>query len=495
MENQEIKTLEQILAEQEAKDQQKNEDVFSVGLSEEPKKSASVIIEEDVFELPKEIDSDAAVETPTEEDAEEQSTDTEVENSDAEQEQEEVSNEAENEEASQEEEEEEAEPEPIIPEREPRPRNTVGVLLGGKSMEHEVSITSAKNVIRALDKEKHDIVLIGIDKAGHWWLNTDYTSFVEAAAEEAEDAKAMSEEITSEFGQRVFIVPNEGSKGLLVHLDDLTQTTEIDVFFPVLHGTFGEDGTMQGLLELMNVPFVGADRLGTAVGMDKDVMKKLLIADGIPIGEYICMTRENRDSFDFQDLADQMGTPLFVKPANAGSSVGVSVANDAASFKNALDEAFRFDHKVLVEETIKGREIECAVLGNENPKASVLGEIAPKDGNFYSYDVKYINTDGAELIVPAPIEDKKVVKEIQAIAVQAFQTLCHEGMGRVDCFLTDEGEILVNEINSIPGFTNISMYPQLWEHSGISQTQLVEELIELAFLRFEKDQANLQMVD
>jgi len=364
-------------------------------------------------------------------------------------------------------------------------KTRVGVLFGGKSTEHEVSITSAKNVIRAIDKDKYDVVLIGIDKKGSWYINTDYQTLIDKKVE-----GKMKEEIQNDFGDEVFIVPNDNDSGKLVSLGNATNESDVDVIFPVLHGPFGEDGTVQGLLKLLNVPYVGADVLGTAVGMDKDVMKKLLIADGIPIGDYVCVMHYNRAKFPYSEVAGRIGVPMFVKPANAGSSVGVSKVRNEAEYHAALDAAFKFDNKVLVEQFIEGREIECAVLGNEHPKASVLGEIIPKH-DFYSYDAKYIDDEGAALLIPAPMEEA-LSDKIRELAVRTFQSLCHEGLGRVDIFLTKDNQIYVNEINSMPGFTDISMYPQLWAHTDKNQTQLLDELIQFAIARFKRDQ-RLQM--
>ncbi len=357
----------------------------------------------------------------------------------------------------------------------------VGVLFGGKSTEHEVSIASTKNIIRAIDKDKYDVVLIGIDKKGSWHLNNNYQVLLDQKAE-----GKMTEEVQSDFGEEVFIIPNEDDSAKLVSLANTANETSIDVIFPVLHGPFGEDGTIQGLLKLLNVPYVGGDVLGTAVGMDKDVMKKLFIADGIPIGDYVCVKHFNRDQFPFSEVSERLGLPVFVKPANAGSSVGVSKVRNEEEYNTALDAAFKFDNKVLVEAFLEGREVECAVLGNENPQASVLGEIIPKH-DFYSYDAKYIDEDGATCRIPARV-DEALSDKIRALAVKTFQTLCHEGLGRVDCFLTKDNEIFVNEINSMPGFTPISMYPQLWEATGKSQKELTDELIQLAIARFKRDQ-------
>jgi D-alanine-D-alanine ligase len=360
-------------------------------------------------------------------------------------------------------------------------KTRVGVLFGGKSTEHEVSILSAKNVIRAIDRAKYDVVLIGMDKKGNWYLNENDQAFLDSTAE-----GKMKQEIGKNFGERVFIVPNEQASGQLIRLSDGQSLEKIDVFFPVLHGPFGEDGTVQGMLKLLNVAYVGADVLGTSVGMDKDVMKKMVVAEGLPIGDYICLMHYNKDDFSYENIVDRLDLPVFVKPSNAGSSVGISKVRNKEEYQKAIEEAFKYDNKVLVEAFIDGREIECAVLGNEFPKASVLGEIVPSH-DFYSYDAKYMDDKGADLRIPAPLSDE-LTNKIRTTAVKAFQALCHEGLGRVDFFLTKDNEIYVIEINSIPGFTNISMYPQLWAATGVSQTELLDQLIQLGLQRFERDQ-------
>ena len=357
----------------------------------------------------------------------------------------------------------------------------VGVLFGGKSTEHEVSIASARNVVKALDKDKYEIVLLGIDKKANWHLNNNLQMLLEKQSEEK-----MKDEVHDNFGKEVFIVPNEENTGKLISLTDVSEVHEIDVFFPMLHGSFGEDGTMQGMLKLLNVPYVGVDALGATVGMDKLVMKKLFIADGIPTCDYVGIHVHDRSEFPYEEVVERLKLPMFVKPANAGSSVGVSKVRNKDEYEAALDDAFQYDNRLLVEECIVGREVECAVLGNEHPKASILGEIIPTH-DFYSYDAKYMDANGAKVAIPANV-DEATSDKIRALAIKVFKTLCHEGMGRVDCFLTDKGEIFVNEINSIPGFTNISMYPQLWAATGLSQPDLLDELIELAIARFKRDQ-------
>ncbi|MCC7160788.1 D-alanine--D-alanine ligase [Candidatus Nomurabacteria bacterium] len=307
----------------------------------------------------------------------------------------------------------------------------IGVLFGGKSAEHEVSLQSAKNVISGLDKNKYEIKSIKINKDGKFNPNV--------------------------------------TKGL-------------DVVFPVMHGPFGEDGSMQGLLKLLNMPFVGPSVLGSAVGMDKDVTKRILRDAGIPVGKFITIRKVSE--INFQKAKRELGLPLFIKPANMGSSVGVSKVRNENEFKKALVEAFKYDTKVIIEENIAGREIECALLGNDVSMASIPGEIIANQ-DFYSYDAKYIDT-GSVAEIPAKI-DKKTSKKIQELAIKTFQVLNCEGLSRVDFFLKKNGEVLVNEINTIPGFTNISMYPKLWEASGIPVPKLLDRLVELAFERFERE--------
>lgn len=315
----------------------------------------------------------------------------------------------------------------------------VAVIFGGRSAEHEVSIQSARNIILALDKEKYEPVEVFITKTGEWLVN--------------------------EKSVNPFEILNR-----------------VDVVFPIVHGTNGEDGVLQGLLRMVGVPFVGADVLGSAVGMDKDVMKRLLRDAGIPIGKFITIRKPEDMSYD-QAVA-QLGTPLFVKPANMGSSIGVHKVNAADQYASALTDAFQFDTKVIVEQFIAGREIECAVLGNDGPRASIPGEIRARH-DFYSYDAKYLDPNGADIIIPADLP-ADVIKQVQSLAVQTFQVLECFGLARVDVFVTSDNQVLVNEINTLPGFTSISMYPKLWEASGKTYPDLIDTLIQLAIDRFER---------
>lgn len=304
----------------------------------------------------------------------------------------------------------------------------IAILYGGKSAEHEVSINSAKNVIDSLDKNKYDITAIKINKDGK--INFDLKN--------------------------------------------------IDVVFPVLHGPYGEDGSMQGYLKLMNLPYVGSGVLGSAMGMDKDITKRILRDANLPIGEFLVFKKFEKLNFD--QIKNKLGLPFFVKPANLGSSVGVSKVKNRKDFDKAIKESFLYDTKIIIEEFIDGREIECAVLGNDNPIASIAGEVIPTH-EFYDYNAKYIDENGARLKIPADILNAKMM-EVQALAVKAFKALCLEGMARIDFFMDKAGRLYVNEPNTIPGFTNISMYPKLWEKSGIMYSDLLDKLIELAIDRY-----------
>ena len=353
----------------------------------------------------------------------------------------------------------------------------VGVIFGGKSAEHEVSLQSARNIIEAIDKNKYEVVLIGMDRKGRWYLNENsrYLS-------EENDPKLIK---LADANEEVGLIPGEQSNQLL-NISTHQRIGKIHVIFPVLHGPYGEDGTVQGLLKLANTPFVGADVLGSAIAMDKDVMKRLFRDAGIPTAKFLVFDRSSIGSIDFDQVKNQLGLPVFIKPANLGSSVAISKVKSKDEFDEAVKLAFEYDNKIIIEEYIEGREIECSVLGNEEPIASLPGEILPQH-EFYSYEAKYIDEKGAILEIPVRLSED-VIKQIQDYAIKAFQVLCCEGMARVDFFLKDDNEILVSEINTIPGFTQISMYPKLWEASGLSYAELIDRLIQLAIERFQRDQ-------
>jgi len=345
---------------------------------------------------------------------------------------------------------------------------TVGIIFGGKSAEHEVSLQSAKNVYDAIDRSRFDPVLIGIDKNGVWRSTGGSLSLLNS-----NDPSSIS--LNTE-GTPVTLAP--ASAGMLsAQGAGAPPGPKLDVIFPILHGPLGEDGTVQGLLKLAGIPFVGSGVLGSAVGMDKDVMKRLFRDAGLPIGKFLTF-RSHEKLPPFTEIGAALGIPVFVKPANMGSSVGINKVKNEAEFSNGVKEAFQYDVKIIIEEFIPGREIECAVLGNENPIASIPGEVIPTH-EFYSYDAKYIDGNGARLEIPAKL-DGDSQKRIQALAIKAFQTLYCEGLSRVDFFLKENGEALLNEVNTMPGFTKISMYPKLWEASGIGYTELISRLIELA---------------
>ncbi|WP_413723017.1 D-alanine--D-alanine ligase [Sodalis sp. RH23] len=352
----------------------------------------------------------------------------------------------------------------------------VGVIFGGKSAEHEVSLQSAKNIVDNIDREKFDVTLLGIDKQGIWHVNdaSDYLLH--------QDNPARIALNPSHTG--VALVPGQASHQL-IESRNASALAQMDVIFPIVHGTLGEDGSLQGLLRMANIPFVGSGVLGSALCMDKDIAKRLLRDAGLPVAPFVTLTRANSASHDFASVSARLGLPLFIKPANQGSSIGVSKVADEAGFNHAVQLAFRYDHKVVVEAAITGREIECAVLGNDQPQASGCGEIILSDA-FYSYETKYINEQGATVAIPADIP-ALVNERIRAMAVKAYQALECQGMARVDLFLTAAGDAIVNEVNTLPGFTNISMYPKLWQASGIGYAELITRLITLALERHQQD--------
>jgi D-alanine-D-alanine ligase len=352
----------------------------------------------------------------------------------------------------------------------------VAVIFGGRSTEHEVSLQSARNIVDALDPARFEPVLIGIDKQGAWHLS-DASSYLLHADDPALIALNRSNlEIAMTPGKSHHQWIEASSAHVIPH---------IDVVFPIVHGTQGEDGSLQGMLTMAGLPYVGSGVLGSAVCMDKDVAKRLLRDAGLPVAPYICLTRNGAKKTAYADVVAQLGLPLFVKPANLGSSVGVSKVGNEAEYEIAVAAALTFDHKVLVESAIVGREIECAVLGNDAPEASDCGEIVVSKG-FYSYESKYIDEDAAQVVVPAVI-DVEASERIRAMAIAAFQTLECAGLARVDVFLQADGEVIINEINTLPGFTKISMYPKLWQGMGMRYQDLVSKLIDLALERYALD--------
>jgi len=344
-------------------------------------------------------------------------------------------------------------------------RLRIGILFGGRSGEHEVSLASAASVIRGLDPDKYEAVPIGITKEGHWLIGAG--------------AQKMLPEVLK-GGQRVMMTADP-TDAALVKLDGSGGGQRLDVVFPVMHGTFGEDGTIQGLLDLAGLPFVGAGVLGSAIGMDKDVAKRLLQVAKIPVVPWITVHRHAWESGpqEIQSVVEaEFEYPVFVKPATLGSSVGMTKVHSREELAPALNLAAEFAMKILVERCMVAREIEVSVLGNHNPQASVPGEIVPHR-EFYDYAAKYLE-EGTQLLIPADLKPAQVQK-IQQYAVDAFHALELSGMARVDFFLEKKGgKIYLNEVNTIPGFTSISMYPKLWEATGIPFRELIDKLIELA---------------
>lgn len=365
----------------------------------------------------------------------------------------------------------------------------VGVLFGGRSGEHEISLQSATSVMQHLDNERYEVIPVGIDKQGHWAL--DKAAYLQLQSQQPlvlELSKNANTKIQNSVHSTQLA---KSGAGLFSKVID----GQFDVVFPVLHGPLGEDGTVQGLLEVADLPYVGAGVLGSAVAMDKDVAKRLAAQAGLAITPYIAITagvwQANAQQYQKQ-IVQQLGYPVFVKPANLGSSVGTHKVKEPAELEAAIADAFCYDEKILVEKAINAREIELSVLQNSKfgqpPKVSIAGEIEPTH-EFYSYEAKYLDAEGAKLHIPAALTPKQIAAA-QNMAVHAFEVLECEGMARVDLFLDrDSGEFLFNEINTIPGFTQISMYPKLWEASGLSYKDLLTELVELALARHKRKQA------
>jgi D-alanine--D-alanine ligase len=359
----------------------------------------------------------------------------------------------------------------------PPPRRVrVLLLFGGRSAEHDVSRVTAVAVAKALDPARYDVLPVAITTDGRWLFAGQARRMIEQGPQALPAALPVEGELVSELGDLVA----RGDHGEV----EVHSALDADVVFPLLHGPYGEDGTVQGLLELAGLPYVGSGVVGSAVGMDKVMMKRAFAACGLPMARYESF-RDGHDRVAFASRVEaELGYPCFVKPANLGSSVGVSKAHDRASFDAGLDLALRFDEWAIVEEAVVGREIEVAVLGDDPPEASVPGEIVPGD-EFYSYADKYEHDD-ARLLAPAPLSPEQK-DDVRGLAVRAFDACRCEAMARVDFFFEEEGRgFLVNEVNTIPGFTPISMYPRLWEESGVGYPELLDRLIELAFARHER---------
>lgn len=354
---------------------------------------------------------------------------------------------------------------------------SVVLLFGGRSGEHEVSLNSAQSIYKAIDRSRYSVETIGINKQGQWFWGV------------------LPDEIIKDG----FPLPNQAIQVTLaidpthphfMTLDgrSLPNQGRFDVIFPVLHGPYGEDGTLQGLLEMANVPYVGSGVLGSSLGMDKDRMKAVFLEKNLPLARYVTLLRSeflNQPETCLNTIEDKIGYPCFVKPANLGSSVGISKAHHREELLDALKTAAIFDRKIVIEETIIGQEIEVSVLGNDIPIASLPGEVLPAH-EFYTYEAKYSNI-GSSLLIPAVLDDQ-IIKSLQNMAIEAFRAVEASGLGRVDFFVTPQNELFLNEINTLPGFTEISMYPKLWEATGIPYTELIDRLISLGLERFQDKQ-------
>ncbi|MFF3066004.1 D-alanine--D-alanine ligase family protein [Oerskovia sp. NPDC057915] len=372
-----------------------------------------------------------------------------------------------------------SQPEPSAPARKTR----VLILFGGRSGEHVISCATAGGVMRAIDRERYEVIPVGITKAGQWVLAADEPERWEITPGNLPEVTATGGEVLLPLavGQRELRVLEPGQFP--------RELGEVDVVFPLLHGPFGEDGTLQGLLELADVPYVGPGVLASAVGMDKQFMKLVLAGQGLPIAPYTVIRpgEWDRNPAAWTETVAGLGLPVFVKPARAGSSLGITKVDDLADLPAAIAEARRHDPKVLVEAGVVGREIECAVLGGregERPRASLPGEIVVTDAHhgFYDFEAKYLDEAGVELSCPADLPPH-LVDEVRDVAVRTFEAVGAEGLSRVDVFVTTDGQVIVNEINTMPGFTPFSMYPRMWEKSGITYPELIDELIQLALQR------------
>lgn len=356
----------------------------------------------------------------------------------------------------------------------------VAVLFGGQSGEHEVSRVSATSIINNIDREKYEVYMVGITKKGQWYLYSGDVDKIATGEWEKEAVPAL-------------IGPSTMYKGIIAFKDGSYEFYSIDVVFPVLHGPNGEDGTVQGLLELLEMPYVGPNVLSSSLCMDKVFSKRIFLESGIPTPKFTVVYRKDLNDVDKHDkirseITQKIGYPCFVKPANMGSSVGITKVHNEGELIDALKIAAKYDRKIIVEEGIDAREIECSVLGNDNPEASVAGEIVPAH-EFYDYDAKYFD-EASKLFIPAPIPDAKM-EEIRDLAIKAYMALDVRGMARVD-FLMDKntGKVYLNELNTIPGFTQISMYPKLWEASGKPYSKLIDELIQLALSAYNEKCTN-----
>lgn len=353
----------------------------------------------------------------------------------------------------------------------------VALLFGGRSGEHEVSLNSAQSIYKAIDRNRYNVETIAISKLGQWFWGEIPEKLIKDGFPPIDQSCQVTLVIDPTNPHFIAldgrILPNKG---------------KVDLIFPVLHGPYGEDGTLQGLLEMANIPYVGSGVLGSSLGMDKDRMKAVFLEKELPQARYLTLLRSdffNEPEGNMNEIEEEIGYPCFVKPANLGSSVGISKAHDRLELQNALKTAAVFDRKIVVEETIIGQEIEVSVLGNDSPKTSIPGEVLPAH-EFYTYEAKYSNI-GSRLLIPASL-DESIITRLQEMAVKAFSAVEACGLSRVDFFVTPQNEIFLNEINTLPGFTEISMYPKLWEATGIPYSELIDHLITLGLERFNDKQ-------
>lgn len=344
-------------------------------------------------------------------------------------------------------------------------KKKVVILYGGRSVEHGVSVNSARNIFEFIDKDHFEPLPIGISKSGQWFLTSGVTKDIE-------QGKALG--LILDAQRPGFIILSSGDR------------IKADIIFPVLHGTDGEDGSIQGLIKAMDIPMVGTGVLGSSMSMNKIVAKRLMKEAGIPVTKFLTFHYTEKEKFSYDHIVSQIGSPFMVKSASLGSSVGVSKAKDETSFRDAVEEAFRYDDHLIVEEFVKGREIECAILGNRPAEASNPGEIVVSSKyEFYTFDAKYVDPDAVKIELPAKLSTIEV-ESIRELSVRAYQALYCEDFSRVDLFLTEDGRIYINEINTIPGFTNSSMYPMMWKERGISFTELITRLLDLASERYDR---------
>ncbi len=351
-------------------------------------------------------------------------------------------------------------------------QKNIAIIFGGRSSEHEVSIQSAKNIFAALDQSRYTASLLGISKQGTWFA---FTSEQLQSLTEITDAKMGSHNPITLF--------SENSKGCILDLKTFKKTN-VDCAFPIVHGTNGEDGTLQGFFKTLNIPFVGCGILGSAICMDKEYMKIVMSFAGIKNSKFMVLHKHKKPSYD--EIVKNLGTPFFIKPANAGSSVGVHKVKNATDFQKQIQDAFQYDHKIIAEEFIDGREIECSVKGLQSqPQAAMPGELVVKH-EFYSYEAKYIDANGAEIIIPAKLTAEQI-ENVRQLAVQTYEALNCDGMARVDFFMKKDGSLIVNEVNTLPGFTKISMYPMMWKAKGLEYSALITELIQFAFEKHQYD--------